>query len=106
MKSKITRLGINDTKYTDAWVLGQLAAIAGKRRIDEAMIRLVHHHETSPPYEVRVHLATPGPDLTAAGRDHTLQAAFAKVLADLDHTLVQREAKRHHRIKERAGNVR
>ncbi len=76
------------------WVAERLAGIGERRRIDEAIVRVTRHAEASPPWEVFIHLVTPGPDLTATTRDHTLAAAFAKNLSELEDILDAREAKR------------
>lgn len=72
----------------------RLAGLAQRRRIDEAIVGVARHEDASPPWEVFIHLVTPGPDLTATTRDHTLAAAFAKNIAELEDILDAREAKR------------
>jgi ribosome-associated translation inhibitor RaiA len=46
-----------------------------------------------------VHLVTPGPDVVAETRDHTLHAAFAKALAQLREQITSRASKRLQRLK-------
>ncbi len=88
----ISPLNLNDASET--WVAERLAGIGERRRIDEAIVRITRHAESSPPWEIFIHLVTPGPDLTATTKDHTLAAAFSKNLAELDDILDAREAKR------------
>lgn len=101
MKTTVTRLGVLVSKHPDSWVAARLAGIAGRRKIDQARVRLVRHRDRSPAFQVSIHLVTPGPDLFADAADHTLDAAFAKALAELDGTLAERGAKRARRHKDR-----
>jgi ribosome-associated translation inhibitor RaiA len=48
---------------------------------------------------VNVHLVTPGPDVFAESRDHTLRAAFSKALAELREKITSRATKRLRRMK-------
>ncbi|MDB6069509.1 MAG: hypothetical protein JWL81_680 [Verrucomicrobiales bacterium] len=82
------------TEVTHEWAEERLAGVCGRRRIDEAVIRVSRHAEASPAWEVYIHLVTPGPDLAATTRDHTLAAAFAKNIGELEDILDAREAKR------------
>ena len=63
------------------------------------MVHVYREHETSPPFRVHVHLVTPGPDVFAEARDHTLAAALAKVMKQLAHEIDTRVGKRLARIK-------
>jgi len=83
----------------DSWVEKQILALGQARQIDEANIRLVRLENASPAYQVNVHLVTPGPDVFAESRDHTLRAAFAKVMKQLRDTITHRAAKRVHKMK-------
>ena len=47
-------------------------------QIDEANVRLECRFEESPAFSVRVHLVTPGPDVVAESRDHTIRAAVTR----------------------------
>jgi ribosome-associated translation inhibitor RaiA len=83
----------------DSWVERQILALGQTRRIDEANVRLVCQWQTSPAYEVSVHLVTPGPDVFAAARDHTLRAAITKAVTELREQIDHRAAKRLRRMK-------
>jgi ribosome-associated translation inhibitor RaiA len=50
---------------------------------------------------VNVHLVTPGPDVYAETRDHTLRAAFAKAINQLRAQITSRAQKRIQRWKTR-----
>jgi ribosome-associated translation inhibitor RaiA len=101
MKITVNRLGVIVSKYPDRWIAARLAGITAMRQIDEAKVRIIRHRDRSPACEVSIHLVTPGPDLFSSGCDHTMMAAFAKALALLDGTLVERGAKRARRHKGR-----
>jgi ribosome-associated translation inhibitor RaiA len=59
----------------------------------------VRLENSSPAYQVNVHLVTPGPDVFAESRDHTLRAAFGKVMAELKEKIGGREMKRTKRLR-------
>lgn len=89
---------IRSTSALDSWVENQIFALRERLQIDEANVRLAHRPEASPAYEVNVHLVTPGPDVFAEGRDHTLRAALNKVLGQLNDKLVNRAQRRQRRL--------
>jgi hypothetical protein len=99
MRVNVQHLNIRSLHRLDAWVERQILALGAARQIDEANIRIERRPETSPAYEVRVHLVTPGPDVFAESRDHTLRAAFAKVMAQLRDKIGSRTVKRLQRLK-------
>lgn len=70
------------------------AGIGERRRIDEAIVKVTRHAEASPPWEIFIHLVTPGPDLTATTRDHPLAAAFSENPVGVEEILDSRGAKR------------
>lgn len=99
MRLNVTHLNVPAMDALDSWVAKQIAALADSRRIDEANLRLVRLPNASPAYQVQAHLVTPGPDVYAESRDHTLRAAFTKVISQLRGTITGRAAKRMKRIK-------
>lgn len=99
MKLTLQHLSIRSTDALDTWIEKQIFLLQPTLRIDEANVRLVRQPEASPAYRVHVHLVTPGPDVFAEGNDHTLRAAFAKVMAQLRSKISGRTAKRVNRIK-------
>jgi len=99
MKLTLEHQSIRSTNALDSWIENQIFSLQPRLQIDEANVRLACRPEASPPYEVNVHLVTPGPDVFAAGRDHTLRAAFEKVMKQLHDKLTSRSAKPVKRLK-------
>lgn len=99
MKLTLQHFSIRSTNALDSWIEKQIFALQPALRIDEANVRLVRQPEASPEYRVHVHLMTPGPDVFAEGNDHTIHAAFAKVMAQLRSRIIGRTTKRMNRIK-------
>ena len=94
MRLNVQHFGIASTDALDSWVEQQILTLGRLRQIDEANIKLTRHADSSPAFQVNVHLVTPGPDVFAEGRDHTLRAAFTKVMAQLRATITGRVVKR------------
>jgi ribosome-associated translation inhibitor RaiA len=99
MRLNVQHLNIRSLDTLDSWVERQILALGATRQIDEANVRLVRLQNTSPAYQVHVHLVTPGPDVFAESRDHTLRAAFAKAMTQLHEQITNRATKRVQRIK-------
>lgn len=99
MKLKLEYLNITSFHALNEWIKEQTLMLGRTRQIDEARVRLVRSLDSSPAFQVNVHLVTPGPDLFAESRDHTLRAAFAKALAQLRAQIAGRGAKRLRRLK-------
>ena len=99
MKLTLKHFNLRSLDTVDSWVEQQILALGQFRLIDEANVRLAHMQESSPPYRVHVHLVTPGPDVFVEGRDHTLRAAFGKVMTQLRDKLTGRATKRARRLK-------
>jgi ribosome-associated translation inhibitor RaiA len=95
----VQHLNIRSLDVFDAWVEKQLRALGKSRQVDEANVRLVRLLDASPAYRVHVHLVTPGPDVFADSRDHTLRAAFVKAMTQLREQINRRTSKRLQRIK-------
>lgn len=101
MKLTLQHLCVRSTDQLDGWVESRILSLQERLQIDEANVRLECCFQTSPPFAVRVHLVTPGPDVLAEGRDHTLRAAFGKVMAELQNKINGREMKRTQRLRSR-----
>ena len=99
MRLNVQRLNIRALDALDSWVEKQIRALGQARQIDEANVRLARLADASPAYQVHVHLVTPGPDVFAESRDHTLRAAFAKAMAQLREQITSRAGKRLQRLK-------
>ena len=99
MRLNLQHLNLRSLDVLDSWVEQQIFALGRARQIDEANIRLERLANASPAYQVKVHLVTPGPDVFAESRDHTLRAAFAKAVKQLRAQITSRARKRVHRWK-------
>jgi ribosome-associated translation inhibitor RaiA len=99
MRLNVQHLNIPALANLDAWVEKQIFALGRTRQIDEANIRLIRLENASPAFQVNVHLVTPGPDVFAESRDHTLRAAFEKVMKQLHGKLTSRATKQVQRLK-------
>jgi ribosome-associated translation inhibitor RaiA len=106
MRLNVHHLNLRSLDRIDAWVEKQLLALGATRQIDEANVRLVRLLDASPAYHVHVHLVTPGPDVFAESRDHTLRAAFAKAIAQLREQINSRASKRLQRFKNNLNKTR
>ena len=99
MRLNVQQRNIPSSDSFHSWVEMQLHALGALRQLDEANVRLVRLPDASPEYQVHVHLVTPGPDVFAESRDHTLRAAFAKAMSQLHEQITSRATKRLQRIK-------
>ena len=99
MKISIKHFAINSVKAVDARVRKHLGKLESLRQIDEAIVHLARDREASPPYRVRVQLVTPGPDVFAEARDHTLSAGLRKVMKRLMRIIDTRAEKQRARLK-------
>jgi ribosome-associated translation inhibitor RaiA len=102
MKFLIRHSHITPSKGLNPRVRQQILTLAPLRQIDEAIVHLAHEHEASPPFRVHVQLVTPGPDVFAEARDHTLAAALAKVTKSLAETIGVRAGKQRARLRDNA----
>ncbi len=100
MKLFLKHSAINPVKAGEARVRKHLGKLEPLRQIDEAIVHLVREQESSPPYRVRVQLVTPGPDVFAEARDHTLGAALRKVAQRLVQIIGARAGKQRARLKD------
>ena len=99
MKLTVQHFHIRSTDAVDTLIEERILALQPRLQIEEANVRLEHRREISPAFRVHVHLVTPGPDVLAEGRDHTIRAAIEKVMADLEQKIAFRWFKRSQRIK-------
>ena len=99
MRLNLQHLNLRSLDIVHSGVEKQILALGQARQIDEANVRLVRLENSSPEYEVNVHLVTPGPDIFAEARDHTLRAAFGKVMKQLRDKLTSRATKPAQRLK-------
>ena len=99
MKLTLQHHNLRSTDALDSLIEERILALQPRLQIDEANVRLEYRRESSPPFRVHVHLVTPGPDMFAEGRDHTLRAAIQKVTAALEARLGDRLDKRRRRVR-------
>ena len=102
MKLTLEHHHLRSTDELDTLIEERIIALQPRLQIDEANVSLEHRRESSPAFRVHVHLVTPGPDVFAEGRYHTLRAAIEKVMAALEARIGDRIDKRHRRVR---GNL-
>ena len=93
MKLNVQHHNLRSTHELDSLIEERIFKLESRLQIDEACVRVECLWEKSPAYRVAIHIATPGPDLEAEGRDHTVLAAIGKAFLDLEHRLRDREHK-------------
>ena len=86
----------------DSLIENRILALQAQLQIDEAHVRLECRFEESPSFSVRVHLVTPGPDVFAERRDHTIRAAIEKVMADVEARIGSRTIRQGLSIRSKA----
>jgi ribosome-associated translation inhibitor RaiA len=84
----------------------RILGLQSRMQIDEANVRIACHLETSPAFSVHIHLVTPGPDVVAEGRDHTLRAAIEKVMTGLEDRIGDRVERRRPRARAKLRETR
>lgn len=97
MKLTVQHKNVRSTNEIDSWVEEQIISLQPVLQIDEANIVLARDVDLSPAYQVKAHLVTPGPDVFAEGCDHTLQAAFAKLMDGLRAKIGSRATRKQKR---------
>jgi len=97
MKIIIKHLHHTPSTSLTALIERQLGELGKTRQIDEARVVIERRLEASPPFSVSAHLVTPGPDVFAEAADHTLRAAWQKVMGQLEARIGQRHEKRARR---------
>lgn len=99
MKLTIQHRHLRSTHALDSLVEERIIALQPRLQIDEANVRLECCPDSSPAFRAHIHLVTPGPDLAAEGRDHTIRAAIDRVLAELEDKLQERRRQRVRRLR-------
>ena len=99
MKLTVQHHNLRSSDELDSLIENRILALQPRLQIDEANVRLECHFEESPAFSVRVHLVTPGPDVVAESRDHTIRAAVNKVMAALEVKIGGRALKRFRRLR-------
>ncbi len=93
--------GLNPRAVTDRPMDQQLERLDRLIPISSAYVVLELQSNATPPFCASVDLAVPGPDIHAAARDHTLQAAILKVVQRLEEQIVERQRRQQLRLKRR-----
>ena len=99
MKLTVQHHYLRSSDELDSLIENRILALQPRLQIDEANVRLECHFEESPAFSVHIHLVTPGPDVVAESRDHTIRAAVNKAMAALEETIGTRALKRSRRIR-------
>ncbi len=99
MKLNLQHVHVPSNDDLDSLIENQILALQPRLQIEEANVRLEHRFEVSPAYAVRIHLVIPGPDLFVEENDHTLRAAFGKVMQRLNEQITRRSHKRQQKVK-------
>ena len=99
MKLTVQHHKIRSTDEVDSLLEERIFELEPRLQIDEARVRLECRWGASPPFRVAIHIVTPGPDLDAEGRDHSIRVAIGKAFLDLETRLRHRERKPNRRVR-------
>ena len=105
MNIRLRRINGSTALKTTALLRERLLSLARLRKIDVAHVAMEREPETTT-FRVVAHLETPGPDIRAEGRDHTLYGAALRVVAQLQRHIRARAARLRERHADRAGHPR
>ena len=101
MKIQYKLRGLNPRAVTDRPMDGHLEHLDLLIPISLAQVVLEHQRDEAPAFGASVDLAVPGPDIHAAARDHTLEAAVLKVARRLEEQIEARQKRQQLRLKRR-----
>jgi ribosomal subunit interface protein len=99
MKIEFRIRGLNASAGLRAWLKKQLERLHNLIPVSTAEVMLERERDSAPAFRAQVHLAVPGPDIHAAARDHTLEAAWLKVTRDLRQQMERRKVQQQLRHK-------
>jgi ribosome-associated translation inhibitor RaiA len=99
MKLNVYHHNLRSTHELDSLIENRILALQPRLQIDEANVRLECRFKESPAFSVRVHLVTPGPDVFAKSRGHTIRATIEKVLTQVEAKITNRLEKRRSRVR-------
>ncbi len=105
MNIRLRRIHPPSAVKTTTLLRERLLSLARIRKIDAAHLSLERDPEATT-FRVSAHLETPGPDIRAEARDHTLHAAALRALAQLQRHIRNRNARRRERLAANAGHPR
>lgn len=104
MKIQYQLRGLNTRAVSDRPMDPHLARLDRLIPISSAQVVLEHQRNTAPAFCASVDLAVPGPDIHAAARDHTLEAAVLKVARRLEDQIESRKNHQQLRLKRRENS--
>ena len=99
MKIQFQIRGLNANASLRAWLTQQIERLHKFIPVSTADVVLEKQHDQAPGFRAHVHLAVPGPDIHAAARDHTFQAAWLKVIKNLTKQIERRKGRQHHNLR-------
>ncbi len=99
MKIQFRIRGLNASASLRAWLEQQLERLQSLIPVTTAEVVLEQQRDNAPAFRAHVHLAVPGPDIHAAARDHTLEAAWLKVTKNLRQQIERRKTRQQLRHK-------
>ena len=99
MKIQFQIRGLNANANLRGWLEQQLERLHKLIPVSTAEVVLERERDSAPAFRAHVHLAVPGPDIHAAARDHTLEAAWLKVTKNLRQQIERRKARPQARLK-------
>lgn len=91
MKIQFRIRGINANTSLRGWLGQQLDRLHKLIPVSNAEVVLEREPDSAPAFRAHVNLAVPGPDIHAAARDHTLEAAWFKVAKNLRQQIERRK---------------
>jgi ribosome-associated translation inhibitor RaiA len=101
MKIEYQLRGLNPRAATGRPLDQHLERLDRLLPITSAQVVLEHQRNAAPAFSASVDLAVPGPDIHAAARDHTLEAAVLKVARRLEEQIEARKNRQDLRLKDR-----
>ena len=99
MKIQFRIRGLNANANLRGWLEKQLERLHQLIPVSNAEVVLERERDSAPAFRAHVHLAVPGPDIHAAARDHTLEAAWLKVTKNLRQQIERRKNRPQLRFK-------
>ena len=105
MNIRLRRINPPSAVKTTMLLRERLLSLARIRKIDAAHVSLEREPEATT-FRVSAHLETPGPDIRAEARDHTLHAAALRAIAQLQRHVRARNARRRERLAAHAEHLR
>ena len=99
MKIQFQIRGLNANAGLRGWLEKQLERLHNLIPVSTAEVVLERQPDSAPAFRAHVHLAVPGPDIHAAARDHTLEAAWLKVTKKLRQQIERRKSRPQLRVK-------